>query len=78
MQRNLSQREICIRLQLKGYNYSRESIAKIEGQTRCVRDRELPILAVALGVPVSDLFMQPTAARPGARPASAYSIGYKN
>lgn len=73
MQRNLSQREICVRLYLKGYNYRRESIAEIEGQTRCVRDRELPILALVLGVSVSDLFPQPNAPRPNAQPFSAYA-----
>jgi hypothetical protein len=63
-ERGLSQGEVALQLQLKKHNnYCRETIAKIEAQTRCVRDHELPLFALVLGV--SALELLPPASPPG-------------
>ncbi len=54
--RGWSQAKLAVQLQLKGLDVGREIIAQIEGQTHCVRDRDLPYFARVFEVGLSDLF----------------------
>ena len=47
-QQKLSQSDLAAKCQLLGWNVSRDIIAAIEGQVRCVTDIELVGLAIAL------------------------------
>ena len=51
----LTQAELAGRLQLAGWDISRETLAKVESQVRCVTDRELVRFAEALDVDPSEL-----------------------
>ena len=51
----LTQAELAGRLQLAGWDISRETLAKVESQVRCVTDRELVRFAEALEVNLSEL-----------------------
>ena len=51
----LTQAELAARLQLSGWDISRETLAKVESQVRCVTDRELVRFAEALEVDPSVL-----------------------
>ena len=51
----LTQAELAARLQLSGWDISRETLAKVESQVRCVTDRELVRFAEALDVDPSEL-----------------------
>jgi len=51
-----SQARLALRLQLGGLDLGRETIAQIEAQTHCVKDRDLHHFSRALGVGLSDLF----------------------
>ena len=55
----LTQAELAGRLQLAGWDISRETLAKVESQVRCVTDRELVRFAEALEIDPSEL-MKPT------------------
>ena len=55
----LTQAELAGRLQLAGWDISRETLAKVESQVRCVTDRELGRFAEALEVNPSEL-LKPT------------------
>ena len=67
-QLGLSQPELAAKCQLLGWGIARDTIAKIEGQTRWVGDEELvhlePVLSVrikaACGVPVGNRSFQDT------------------
>jgi transcriptional regulator with XRE-family HTH domain len=54
-QNELTQPDLAARCQVLGWNVSRDMIAAIEGQARCVTDYELVGLAAALRVPVNQL-----------------------
>ena len=56
MLRNWSQSNLAVKLQFAGFDVGRECIAKIEGQTRCVRDTDLRFIALVLDATPSDLF----------------------
>jgi len=51
----LTQAELAARLQLSGWDISRETLAKVESQVRCGTDRELVRFAEALEVDPSEL-----------------------
>lgn len=51
----LTQTEFAARLQLAGWDISRETLAKVESQVRCVTDRELVRFAEALEVEPTEL-----------------------
>ena len=51
----LTQAELAGRLQLACWDISRETLAKVESQVRCVTDRELVRFAEALEVNPSEL-----------------------
>lgn len=51
----LTQAELAARLQLAGWDISRETLAKVESQVRCVTDRELVRFAEALEVEPTEL-----------------------
>jgi transcriptional regulator with XRE-family HTH domain len=53
---NCTQEAFAAKLQLEGWDVSRESVAKLESQFRRVPDCELLFLAKVLGVGVMDLF----------------------
>ena len=55
----LSQEQLAGRLARQGWDLSRGTLAKIEARVRCVSDRELLMLAKALGVQTDDLFPSP-------------------
>ena len=55
----LTQAELAGRLQLAGWDISRETLAKVESHVRCITDRELVRFAEALDVDPSEL-LKPT------------------
>jgi transcriptional regulator with XRE-family HTH domain len=55
-QREWTQESLAAKLQMEGWDVSRESLAKLEGQFRRVPDCELLFLAKVLGVRLADLF----------------------
>lgn len=55
-QRELSQAEFAVRLQLAGLDWGRVALAKVESQIKKVSDAELFILAKALGANMAELF----------------------
>lgn len=55
-ERGLSQSDFAVACQLKGWEVTREIIAKIEGGFRCVQDSEVILLARMLKAPVAALF----------------------
>jgi transcriptional regulator with XRE-family HTH domain len=52
----LTQEQFAARCQLHGFDVSRGTISQIEAHLRGVRDRELRLLAQALGISIGDLF----------------------
>ena len=54
--KNFTQEALAAKLQVEGWDVSRESLAKLESQFRRVPDCELLFLAKVLGVEVMDLF----------------------
>lgn len=54
--KNFTQEAFAAKLQVEGWDVSRESLAKLESQFRRVPDCELLFLAKVLGVAVMDLF----------------------
>jgi len=65
-ERELSQPALAARCQLLGWDISRDTIARIEGQTRWVGNSELVFLAIALDVPLHSLL--PLNVRGNSRP----------
>ena len=55
-EKNWTQETLAAKLQLEGWDVSRESVAKLEAQFRRVPDCELLFLAKVLGIEVVDLF----------------------
>jgi transcriptional regulator with XRE-family HTH domain len=55
-QRGLSQPKLAELLQRKGWDISRDTLAKIEDQRRWVSDFEAAFIADALQVPLTELF----------------------
>lgn len=51
-----TQGELAVKLQLLGWDMSRESVTRLENQDRRVPDLELFVLAKALGVTCDSLF----------------------
>ena len=56
MERNMSQQELCNRLEMLAIYICRGSISRIEEKKRTVTDIELYGLAKVLGVEIVDLF----------------------
>ena len=56
MKKGWSQEKLAMRLQLRGWSISRDSVASLELRRRRVPDCELLFLARALGVGTEDLF----------------------
>jgi transcriptional regulator with XRE-family HTH domain len=56
IQKNCTHEALAAKLQVEGWDVSRESLAKLEAQFRRVPDCELLFLAKVLGVEVMDLF----------------------
>lgn len=52
LERNLTQSDIAAALQLKGYEFDRITILRIENGLRFVPDYEVKILCEVLGVPM--------------------------
>lgn len=52
----LTQAVFAARCQVKGFDITRGTLAKIEAQVRCVSDSEVAELADCLGCKVSDLY----------------------
>ncbi len=51
-----SQADFVVKIQLKGWDISRQGLAKIESQVHKVSDKELLYFADALKVPVAELY----------------------
>lgn len=54
--RGWSQSYLALKLQLRGLDVARDAIAHIECQTHCVKDKDIPHYAAALGVNIVELF----------------------
>lgn len=52
----MSQNDLAIKLQVKGWDISRGGISKIESRLRLVNDAELFLLAAILGAEMRELF----------------------
>lgn len=52
----LSQPQLAAKCQLAGWDVSRDIIARIEGQSRCVDDSELAMLARVFRVKLEELY----------------------
>jgi len=51
-----TQNQLALKLQLLGWDTSRESVTRLENQSRRITDLELFVLAKILGVNADDLF----------------------
>jgi transcriptional regulator with XRE-family HTH domain len=56
MKKGWSQEKFAAKLQLRGWNISRDSLASLESQRRRVPDCEILYLARVLGIRLEDLF----------------------
>ena len=63
MRKRWSQAQLALKLQLFGWDTSRESVTGLENQRRRVPDLELFVLARVLGVGLEDLFPRNLRAR---------------
>jgi transcriptional regulator with XRE-family HTH domain len=66
---SLTQAELATKLNLIGWDVSRDTLAKIEAQIRCVSDFEMPVLAISLGIDPLEL-LRLALARTPKRPQS--------
>ncbi len=55
-ERKISQKNFIAQLQTAGLDINPTSYSKLEGQIRIATDKEVYIIAVALGVDISELF----------------------
>ena len=55
LEKGVKQKDLLAKLQIKGMKITGSCLSKIEGQTRMVSDKELIIIAHALGVKPADL-----------------------
>ena len=55
--RGWSQSKLATRLQLNGVDIRRDVVGQIESQLHCIKDKDIPHFARALGVSLADLFM---------------------
>ena len=58
-EQKLKQKDLLARLQVRGLNLNQSSLSALEGQRRRVSDRELVVLASALGVELEALVRKP-------------------
>ena len=63
VQQGLTQQALAERCQRAGWDLSRDTLAKVEGQTRWLADFELTFLAGVLRVPLEVLLPEPGRAR---------------
>ena len=56
----MSQPAFAAKCQRAGWDISRDIVARIEGGTRCVEDRELLMLTTTLGCALAELFPKET------------------
>lgn len=61
-ERNLSQEELASKCQAAGWDISRDIVAAIEGQVRCVTESEIVLLAVVLSIEPGQLLPSKKAA----------------
>jgi len=54
-EKGIKQKDLLARLQAGGMDITASSLSKIEGQTRMVTDKDLLLIAAALGVRPEDL-----------------------
>ncbi|GAA5117393.1 helix-turn-helix transcriptional regulator [Luteolibacter yonseiensis] len=52
----MSQNDLAIKLQVKGWDISRGGVSKIESRLRLVNDAEIFLLAAVLGHEIKELF----------------------
>lgn len=55
LEKGLKQKELLAKLQSEGMEITGSCLSKIEGQTKMVTDKDLLIIAKALGVKLEDL-----------------------
>ena len=55
LEKDIKQKDLLAKLQSAGMEISESCLSKIEGQTRMVTDKELVLIANALGVSPKDL-----------------------
>jgi len=58
LEKRIKQKDLLARIQSAGMDIAGSCLSKIEGQTRMVTDKELAILAKALGVDIGALFVK--------------------
>ena len=52
----MTQEQVAARCQVRGFDLTRGTVAKIESQVRAVSDHEIPFLAIGVDVDIQELF----------------------
>jgi transcriptional regulator with XRE-family HTH domain len=55
-QKGLTQDQVAAKCQIRGFDLTRGTLAKIESQVRAVSDHEIPFLALGVDAKIADLF----------------------
>ena len=64
----ITQSQLAAKLNVSGWDVSRETLAKIESQIRWVADFEIPLLAKGIGIEPAELIKRAMAKMPKHRP----------
>lgn len=67
-EKGLTQAQLVAKLNIRGWDVSRDIIARIEGQVRWVADFEISKLAAGLGIEATELLRQALAKEQQKRP----------
>jgi len=54
--KGLTQEQVAARCQVRGFDLTRGTLAKIESQVRAVSDHEIPFLALGVDAEIQELF----------------------
>jgi transcriptional regulator with XRE-family HTH domain len=54
--KDLTQEQVAARCQIRGFDLTRGTLAKIESQVRAVSDHEIPFLAAGIEAEIQELF----------------------
>ena len=57
VRRGWSQSKLAMRLQLGGLDISRAVLGQMESQLHCIKDKDIPHFARALGADLADIFI---------------------
>jgi DNA-binding XRE family transcriptional regulator len=69
--KGMTQAQLATKLNLAGWDLSRDTLAKIEAQIRCVSDFEIPILAISVATDPYELLRLAIARTPRRQQSSS-------